>query len=73
VLVGISVPKGTPKEIVDTIDTAVQKVIQNHKPFLLERLDKTGQNLNYGGPAKYAAMLKRNNDMFRPLVADLKK
>jgi tripartite-type tricarboxylate transporter receptor subunit TctC len=73
VLVGISAAKGTPKEIINTIDTAVQKVIQNHKPFLVERLDKMGQNLNYGGPEKYAAMLKRNNDMFKPLVASLKK
>ena len=71
VLVGISAAKGTPKEIINQIDGAVQKVIQNQKPFLLERLDAMGQNLNYGGPAAYAALLKRNNELFRPLVAEL--
>jgi tripartite-type tricarboxylate transporter receptor subunit TctC len=73
VLVGFLAPKDTPKTIVDTIDQAVQKVIQNHEAFLVDRLDKIGQKLNYGGPEKYKAMLKSNNEIFSKILKDVVK
>jgi tripartite-type tricarboxylate transporter receptor subunit TctC len=73
IIVGLLAPKGTPKEIVDIIDLSVKKVIQNHRTFLLERLEKIGQKLSYGGPAEYTALLKENYEIFSNLLKSLKK
>jgi tripartite-type tricarboxylate transporter receptor subunit TctC len=70
---GFLAPKDTPKEIVDAIDKAVQKVIENHKEFIVERMDNIGQQLNYAGPEKYKAMLKSNNEMFSKILKDVAK
>jgi tripartite-type tricarboxylate transporter receptor subunit TctC len=70
---GFLAPKDTPKEIVETIDKAAQKVIQNHEAFVVERMDRIGQNLNYAGPEKYKAMLKSNHEMFSKILKDVIK
>lgn len=68
---GFLAAKDTPKEIINTIDAAIQKVIKNHEAFIVDRMDKIGQQLNYAGPEKYKAMLKSNNAIFSKILKDV--
>jgi len=69
---GFLAPKDTPKEIVDAIDGAVQKIIKNHEAAVMERMDKIGQKLNYAGSEKYKASLKNYVEMFSKVMKDAK-
>ncbi len=73
VITGFLAPKGTPKDIVDTIASAAQKVAQDHKAFVVERLGNQGQKLRYGGPADYTAALRGYNETFSKVIKDLLK
>jgi tripartite-type tricarboxylate transporter receptor subunit TctC len=70
---GFLAPKDTPREIIDTIDRAIQQVIKDHEAFVVERMANVGQKLNYAGPEKYKAMLKSNNEMFSKILKDIVK
>jgi hypothetical protein len=39
----------------------------------VDRLDKIGLALHYGGPVEYAAALKHNHEMFSKVLKDLVK
>jgi tripartite-type tricarboxylate transporter receptor subunit TctC len=61
---GLLAPKGTPKAIVDTIYSAAKKVVENHKAFVVERLDKLGAELGFEGPEEYADHLAKQHELF---------
>ncbi len=73
IIVGLLAPKGTPKEAIDTLNLAAKKAIENHKAFIVDRLDKIGLTLHYAGPVEYAAALKHNHEMFSEVLKDLIK
>jgi tripartite-type tricarboxylate transporter receptor subunit TctC len=55
---GVVAPKGTPKEVVDRLRTAMAKVMQT--PEFIAELAQTGAELPTGGvgPAEFAALMK---------------
>ena len=71
--VNLLAAKETPKDIIDTIDQAIQQVIKDHEAFVVERMANVGQKLNYGGPEKYKTMLKSNNEMFSKILKGIAK
>jgi len=74
---GFLAPKRTSKEVVDAIHLAARKATDNHKTFIIERLDMLGAQISFGGPAEYTTKLKEMyvflEDMLKDLRQDLKK
>ena len=66
-------PKDTPKEVVEALSSAARKVIENHKPFLLERYDKLGAEIRYLSPEEYGANMRKQRELFSKVVKDLTK
>jgi tripartite-type tricarboxylate transporter receptor subunit TctC len=63
-LYGISAPKGTPKEVVDTLYAASKKVIEKYGDSIAASLALLGAETRLLGPAEYAAYLKNQNQLF---------
>jgi tripartite-type tricarboxylate transporter receptor subunit TctC len=70
---GILAPKDTPKEVVDTIYQAAKKVVDNHRDFVSERLDKLGAEIGFEGPEEYTAHLGRQYELFSGILQIVKK
>jgi len=70
---GLLAPKGTPKAIVDTIYSAAKKVVENHKTFVVERLDKLGAELGFEGPEEYTDHLAKQHELFSGIFKIVKK
>jgi tripartite-type tricarboxylate transporter receptor subunit TctC len=70
---GFVAPKDTPKEVVEALSSAARKVIENHKPLLVERYDKMGVEIRYLSPEEYGANMRRQRDFFSKIVKDLTK
>ena len=66
-------PKNTPREVVETLSSAVRKVIEAHKASLVERYDKLGAEIHYLSPEEYGATLRKQKDYFSKIVKDLTK
>jgi tripartite-type tricarboxylate transporter receptor subunit TctC len=66
-------PKDTPKEVVEALSSAARKVIENQKPFLLERYDKLGAEIRYLSPEEYGANMRKQRELFSKVVKDLTK
>lgn len=67
---GLVAPKGTPKEVVDRLRTAMAKVMQT--PEFIEGLVKVGAELPAGGlgPAAFAALMKAEIEKTAKLMKD---
>jgi tripartite-type tricarboxylate transporter receptor subunit TctC len=70
---GILAPKDTPKEVVDTIYQAAKKVVDNHRDFVSERLDKLGAEIGFEGPEEYTAHLARQYELFSGILSLVRK
>jgi tripartite-type tricarboxylate transporter receptor subunit TctC len=70
---GLLAPQGTPKAIVDTLYFAAQKVVENHKTFVVERLDKLGAELDFEGPEEYTIHLAKQYELFSDIFKIVKK
>jgi len=70
---GLLAPQGTPKAIVDTIASAAKKVVENHRTFVVERLDKLGAELGFEGPEEYTDNLARQYELFSEIFKIVKK
>ena len=68
---GLVGPKDMPKEIVEALSSAARKVLENHKPSLVERYDKLGAEIHYLPPEEYGANLRKQNDFFSKVVKEL--
>ena len=66
-------PKDTPREVVEALSSAARKVIENHKPSLVERYDKLGAEIRYLSPEEYGANLRKQRDFFSKIVKELTK
>ncbi len=65
---GLLAPKGTPKEVIETIYLAAKKVVENHEASVAERLDKLGASIDFEGPEEYAAQLSRQGELFSRIL-----
>ena len=63
-LYGILAPKGTPKEVIDTIYGAAQKVVAKYGPQISANLDVLGGEIRVLGPKEYANFLQEQKALF---------
>lgn len=63
-LYGILAPKGTPKEIIDIIYGAAQKVVAKYGPQITANLDVLGAEIKVLGPKEYANFLQEQKALF---------
>jgi len=62
---GISMPKGTPKAVVDKFAAAVKQVMDSEE--FKANADKTAFPAYYLGPEQYSAMMQKLDQAYRPL------
>lgn len=65
---GLLAPRETSKEIIETLNQAAKKVVENQRRFINDRLDKLGAQLLYEGPEEYAAHLAKEHDLFARII-----
>jgi len=70
---GILAPKETPREVVETIYRGAKKVVDNHRDFVSERLDKLGAEIGLESPEEYTAHLARQYELFSGILQLVKK
>ena len=70
---GILAPKGTPKEIVDTIYFAAKKALEKHEAFIRDRLEKMSVELDFRGPEEFAVLLKYQEEFYSDMINKIRK
>lgn len=73
VLYGLLGPRAIPKEVVETINSALKKVVENHRDYINDRLSMLGGEINFEGPERYAATLKNQYEFFSAMFKHLQK
>ena len=63
---GMVAPKGTPKEVVDTINAAVKKVLAN--PAVQKSIEGTGSVILGNTPEQFAEQIKTEFALYKQLV-----
>ena len=69
---GFIAPKSTPKEVIEKLYLATQKVVENHGDFLNERLSKMGARRIFIGTGEYANLLKSQYEYYGELIRGIK-
>jgi tripartite-type tricarboxylate transporter receptor subunit TctC len=67
---GIVGPKGTPKEVVDRINTALKKVLTT--PAVMKRIEDTGSLMVANTPEQFAEQIKNEFATYKDVVAKQK-
>ena len=67
-LYGISVPKGTPKEVIDAIHAAAKKAVDKYGDSIATSLGLFGAEIRLLGPDEYSAYLKKQNALFSSAI-----
>ena len=67
---GILAPKGTPKEIVDKVNAATKKVLQD--PAVKKRIEDTGSFIIANSPDEFAKQIKDELAVYKQVVAKQK-
>jgi tripartite-type tricarboxylate transporter receptor subunit TctC len=67
---GIYGPKGLPKEIVDKINAAVRKVLED--PAVKKRIEDTGSIIIGNTPEQFSAQIKAEYDVYKKVVDSAK-
>jgi tripartite-type tricarboxylate transporter receptor subunit TctC len=70
---GFFAPKGTPKEVIGVFSSACKKVVENHKSFVEDQLEKISVNLDFLNPEEFAKEVKAENEAMKKIVPDLAK
>lgn len=63
---GIYGPKGMPKEVVDKINAAVRKVVED--PAVKKRIEDTGSLIVANTPEQFAAQMKAEYEVYKKVV-----
>ncbi|MBI2751779.1 MAG: tripartite tricarboxylate transporter substrate binding protein BugE [Burkholderiales bacterium] len=63
---GIYAPKGVPKEVVDKINAAVRKVLED--PAVKKRIEDTGSLVLGNTPEQFAAQIKAEYEVYKKVV-----
>jgi tripartite-type tricarboxylate transporter receptor subunit TctC len=69
---GFIAPRGTPKEVIEKLHLAAQKVLENHGDFLNERLGKMGARRIFIGAGQYANLLQGQYEFYGELIRGIK-
>ena len=67
---GLLAPKGTPKDIVDKINAATLKVLQD--PAIRKRIEDTGSLIIGNTPAEFSAQIAAEYNVYKDVVAKQK-
>ena len=67
---GIVGPKGLPKEVVDKVNTAVKKALED--PAVRKRIEDTGSLVEANTPEQFAAQIKAEFDVYKQVVVKQK-
>jgi tripartite-type tricarboxylate transporter receptor subunit TctC len=67
---GIVGPKGLPKDVVDKVNAAVRKVLQD--PAVRKRIEETGSIIVANTPDQFAAQIKAEYAVYKDVVAKQK-
>jgi tripartite-type tricarboxylate transporter receptor subunit TctC len=67
---GILAPKGLPAEIVERINAATRKALED--PAVRKRIEDTGSIVIGNSPAEFAAQIKAEFEVYRQVVAQQK-
>ncbi len=67
---GLLAPKGTPKEVVDKINAATLKVLQD--PLVRKRIEDTGSLIIGNAPAEFATQIAAELKVYQDVVAKQK-
>jgi len=70
---GLVGPRGLPKEIIATLNSAAKKVMENNRDFINDRLGLLGAEPLYSEPEEYASNLKSQSLLAQRIVKELKK
>jgi tripartite-type tricarboxylate transporter receptor subunit TctC len=70
-LYGLLAPKGTPKEVVETIALAARKAAEEHKAAIDASLSKAGMLISYTGPEGLAQFIKSQDEYWSKTVKTL--
>ncbi len=62
-------PAGMPKDAVAKLSDAIIKAMEN--PAAKDKIEKSGTDIETGGPEVFGALLKKENDKWGPLVKSL--
>ena len=68
---GILAPKGTPKEVIDKIYSAAQKVVEKYNVQIAENLKLFGAEIKLLNPTEYKQYLKDQNTLFGDAIKGL--
>ncbi|MCW5639940.1 MAG: ABC transporter substrate-binding protein, partial [Rubrivivax sp.] len=63
-------PKGLPKEIVDRVNAAVRKALED--PAVRKRIEDTGSLIVANTPAEFAAQIAAEFNVYKDVVAKQK-
>ena len=69
---GLLAPRGTPKEVIETIYLASKKVVENHETFIDERLSRIGAQIGFMGPEQYATLLTDQQNEYGRILKGMK-
>ena len=64
---GIIGPKGLPKEVVDKVNAAMLKILQD--PAVRKRIEDTGSIILGNSPAEFSAQIKAEFDIYKSVVS----
>jgi tripartite-type tricarboxylate transporter receptor subunit TctC len=67
---GIYGPKGLPKDIVDKVNAAVKKTLED--PAVKKRIEETGSLLVANTPEQFAAQIAAEYEVYKKVVAQQK-
>jgi tripartite-type tricarboxylate transporter receptor subunit TctC len=67
---GIYGPKGMPKDVVDKINAAVRKVLED--PAVKKRIEDTGSIVLGNSPEQFAAQIKAEYEVYKKVVDSAK-
>ena len=67
---GIYGPKGLPKEVVDKINAAVRKVLED--PGVKKRIEDTGSLIIGNTPEQFGAQIKAEYEVYKKVVDSAK-
>ena len=70
---GLLAPKMTSADVVKTLFTACKGVIETHKNFIEDRLEKLSIQFDFAAPEEYARALRTENEVMKMVLKDLMK
>jgi tripartite-type tricarboxylate transporter receptor subunit TctC len=70
---GFLAPKDTPKEVIEPLHSSIKKVVEDHRIFVNERLEKLGAKAIYIELREYADLLKSQYEYYGELIKGIKQ